>query len=147
MNNWQKDIKEKFNKITKEAVNADQSVRQDRSNLSGSSNSSRIGKTAPSNDFDTGSGSSSVLRGRVSEKAGQLTKVERRTNLMITREAALDDLEQLEKEATDASSKIMVKVAKIIVKVLATIRSNQLLTDEDKARIKTARAEKKPEVK
>lgn len=58
---------------------------------------------------------------------------------MITKEAALDDLEKLEAEATDNDGKLIVKVAKVIVKVLATIRSNQLLTEEDKKRIKEAR--------
>lgn len=63
---------------------------------------------------------------------------------MITREAALDDLEKLEKEVSGEESKVIVKVAKILVKMLATIRSNQLLTDEDKVRIKKARETRKP---
>ena len=63
--------------------------------------------------------------------------------IMITREAALDDLEKLEKEVSSEDSKVIVKVAKIIVKILATIRSNQLLTDDDKVRIKAAREARK----
>lgn len=66
---------------------------------------------------------------------------------MITREAALEDLEKMEKEATDEVSKTFVRVAKILVKVLATIRSNQLLTDTDKARIRETRAKKDAEQK
>jgi len=63
--------------------------------------------------------------------------------IMITREAALDDLQKLEKEATDASSKVIVKVAMIVIKLLATIRSNQLLTDADKIAIQKAREARK----
>jgi len=63
--------------------------------------------------------------------------------IMITREAALDDLQKLEKEATDASSKVIVKVAMIVIKMLATIRSNQLLTDADKIAIQKAREARK----
>jgi len=67
--------------------------------------------------------------------------------LMITREAALDDLEKLEQETSDPVAKVVVRVAKVIVKMLATIRSNQLLTDAEKIAIQKARAERKPEVK
>jgi len=63
--------------------------------------------------------------------------------LMITREAALDDLQKLEKEATDKVSKVIIEVARVIIKMLATIRSNQLLTDADKVAIKKAREARK----
>jgi len=62
---------------------------------------------------------------------------------MITREAALDDLQKLEKEATDKVSKVIIEVARVIIKMLATIRSNQLLTDADKVAIKKAREARK----
>ena len=64
---------------------------------------------------------------------------------MITKEAAMEDLDKIEAEAKDDVSKMFVKVAKVIVKMMATIRSNQLLTDEDKIKIKEAK--QKREVK
>jgi hypothetical protein len=148
MNDWQQDLEDKFKNITKEAANGDaanRAVYPIRRDSGRSDNGNSVRSTAPSSSNSIGSGSSDVLRRTVSQQV--TTKVERRTNLMITREAALDDLEKLEKEATDEASRMLVKVAKVLVKVLATIRSNQLLTDEDKTRIKAARAEKKPEVK
>ena len=53
---------------------------------------------------------------------------------MITVEGALKDLEVIEKEATD--SKAVVKAIKVLVKFLSTMRSNQLLTEQDKLVIK-----------
>ena len=66
---------------------------------------------------------------------------------MITVEGALKDLEVIEIEATDAGAKSVVKALKVVVKFLSTMRSNQLLTEEDKVRIKKAKEERKPEQK
>ena len=66
---------------------------------------------------------------------------------MITVEGALKDLEVIETEATDAGAKSVVKALKVVVKFLSTMRSNQLLTEEDKVRIKKAKEERKPEQK
>jgi hypothetical protein len=67
---------------------------------------------------------------------------------MITREAALDDLEKLEKEAKDDSGRLIVKVAKVLVKILSTIRSNQLLTEDEKMKIQSDRVKRQqPEKK
>ena len=60
---------------------------------------------------------------------------EREEKSMITIEGALKDLEAIEKETTDTGSKAIVKALKVVVKMLSTIRSNQLLTDADKQRI------------
>ena len=56
---------------------------------------------------------------------------------MITVDAALDDLKKIDVNAP--VGKVVVEVARILVKMLSTIRSNQLLTDEDRQAIKSAR--------
>lgn len=56
---------------------------------------------------------------------------------MITKEAALDDLEKLDVNAP--MGKVIIEVGKILIKLLATIRSNQLLTEEEKVKIREAR--------
>lgn len=67
---------------------------------------------------------------------------------MITVDGALKDLEAIEKEAGDAGSKAVVRALKVLVKFLSTIRSNQLLTDEEKMIIRKAKeARKEKEVK
>ena len=58
---------------------------------------------------------------------------------MITVEAALKDLEAIEQEAVDSGSKTVVKAIKVLVKFLSTMRSNQLLTDEEKVNIRKAK--------
>jgi hypothetical protein len=61
---------------------------------------------------------------------------------MITVEGALKDLEAIEKEAGDAGSRAVVKALKVVVKFLSTMRTNQLLTDEEKVVIAKARKER-----
>jgi hypothetical protein len=43
----------------------------------------------------------------------------------------LKDLEELEKDAT-VEGKVLIKVSKVLIKFLSTIRSNQLLCESDK---------------
>lgn len=57
---------------------------------------------------------------------------------MITVEGALKDLEAIEKE-TDSSSKAIIKAIKVLVKFMSTMRSNQLLTEEEKVTIRKAK--------
>ena len=65
---------------------------------------------------------------------------------MITVEGALKDLEAIEiSDVTDGIK--MVRAIKVLIKMLSTIRSNQLLCETDKIRIQKAKAERKPEVK
>jgi hypothetical protein len=59
---------------------------------------------------------------------------------MITDKGAEQDLTAIEKEAPDAGSKAVIKAIKVLVKFLSTMRSNQLLTEEDKKVLKAARA-------
>ena len=69
---------------------------------------------------------------------------------MITVEAALSDLEAIGKGEGKYSGKSdvekIVEVAKVLVKFLSTMRSNQLLTDADKARIREARAKRETKI-
>jgi len=65
---------------------------------------------------------------------------------MITVDGALKDLEAIEKETSDSGARAIVKALKVVVKMLSTMRSNQLLSEDDKRRIaaeKAKRAEKK----
>lgn len=57
---------------------------------------------------------------------------------MITKDAALDDLEKIDVDKA-SMGKIIVEVAKILIKILATIRSNQLLTEAEKIKIREER--------
>jgi len=61
---------------------------------------------------------------------------------MITVEAAVSDLEQIEKDVSLTDTQKLIKAIKVLVKFLSTMRSNQLLTEEDKKVIKS-RKEKK----
>jgi hypothetical protein len=64
---------------------------------------------------------------------------------MITAEGADKDLEKYESETKDEGAKAIIKALRVVVKFLSTMRSNQLLTEADKARI--AEDKKKREVK
>jgi len=66
---------------------------------------------------------------------------------LITVEGALTDLEVIEKDLTITSDVKIIRALKVVVKFLSTMRSNQLLTEQDKVGIKKAKAERKPEVK
>jgi len=57
---------------------------------------------------------------------------------MITKEAAIEDLEKIDVDKVSVG-KIIIEVGRILIKVLATIRSNQLLTEEEKVKIREAR--------
>ncbi len=66
---------------------------------------------------------------------------------MITVEAALSDLEAIDKGTGKYAGKTdvqkVIEVAKVFVKFLSTIRSNQLLTEPEKVAIKKAKTERK----
>ena len=67
---------------------------------------------------------------------------------MITKEAAIDDLEKIDVNAP--LGEVIIEVGRILIKILATIRSNQLLTEEEKVKIREARKArdvKKSEIK
>jgi len=140
---WQEELDKKFKQLNiKEETNETKSLFKNRSDSSRSNNSVSSGKDTSDTNNSIGSGSSSLFRGRVSEKTRQVNNVKKEDKLMITKEAALDDLEKKEAEVKDEVSKVIIYVAKVIVKMLSTIRSNQLLTDEEKVRIKEARAKR-----
>jgi hypothetical protein len=58
---------------------------------------------------------------------------------MITVEGALKDLETIEIATDDSGAKAVVKALKVLVKFLSTMRSNQLLTEQEKGNIRQAR--------
>jgi hypothetical protein len=51
----------------------------------------------------------------------------------------LVDLQKVETDAKGDVAKLLVGIAQVFVKLLITIRSNQLLTDEEKIAIRQAR--------
>jgi hypothetical protein len=67
----------------------------------------------------------------------EINNIKKGGNVMITKEAAVSDLEKI--DVNGPVGKVIVEVGKVIIKVLATIRSNQLLTDEEKVKIREAR--------
>jgi len=66
---------------------------------------------------------------------------------MITVEAALSDLEAIDlgkgKYAGKTDVQKIIEVSKVMIKFLSTIRSNQLLTEEEKGLITKARKARK----
>jgi len=67
---------------------------------------------------------------------------------MITIEGALTDIDALIKEAEangDKVSALILKGEKVLLKLLSTMRSNQLLTEADKKAIADARKKRKAE--
>ena len=119
---WQEDLQNKFNMIKKEEDDVHTQINSGHDNR------------------DSGGRISSL---RVSRRNGQTTEInngkEKEAKGMITVEGALKDLEAIEKETTDIGAKAIVKGLKVVVKFLSTIRSNQLLTDEEKIAIRKAR--------
>ena len=71
--------------------------------------------------------------------------IEREVNQVITVEAALGDLDKIAKNVElDSTSKI-IEAVKVLVKMLSTVRSNQLLCEEDKVKIREAKAKRNQE--
>jgi hypothetical protein len=66
---------------------------------------------------------------------------------VITVEGAISDLEIIEKDTTITPDVKVIRALKVVVKFLSTMRSNQLLTNEDKVRIKKAKEDREPKVK
>jgi hypothetical protein len=62
---------------------------------------------------------------------------------MITIEAVNSDLDKIVTENQTVSVKFIVAVVKVVMKFLSTMRSNQLLTEEDKKELKARKNEKK----
>lgn len=127
MSNWQEQLK-----IKEKELNLEGGESKDGGSISNRSDS----------------GSSNSIRSSISSENGKnINKDFKKGGVtMITVEGALKDLEAIEKEATDAGVKSVVKALKVLVKFLSTMRSNQLLTEQDKVRIREtrkAREEKK----
>jgi len=136
MNDWHKDLENKFNMIKKEEAHEDKSDNKNCGNNNRSSNSNCNSKNASDTSNNSSNRSSNIFRRGISEKAGQINKVkDKGGNKMISVEDALKDMEVIEKEATDVGSKAVVKALKVMIKFLSTMRSNQLLTEPEKIEI------------
>jgi hypothetical protein len=135
----QLDRKEKELNLKKEEINETKSVPKNRSNSGRSNNSNSISQTTSSPDNSTGNRSGDLFRGRIFSKTRPINNSKKGGSSMITVDGALKDLEAIETEATDAGSRAIIKALKVLVKFLSTMRSNQLLTDEEKVAIKKAK--------
>ena len=62
---------------------------------------------------------------------------------MITVEAVLSDIEKIEKDENMSEQKKLFAVVKLVMKFLSTMRSNQLLTEEEKKVISEEKAKRK----
>ena len=62
---------------------------------------------------------------------------------MITIDAVNSDLDKIAVENESISVKFVVAIVKVVMKFLSTMRSNQLLTEEDKKELKAKKNELK----
>jgi len=131
--NWKKELEKKakeFNLKPEKEVN-NVSVRG--SNGGNSNVSDRSRRVSP---LQIPKKKKDSIKNKFSQKGGEL---------MITRDAALGDLKKIKESVKDNPvARVVIEVAEVIVKILSTMRSNQLLTDEDKKEIKKRKAERKP---
>lgn len=97
-----------------------------------------------SSDRNTSNGGSD-FRNKISSKREQ--NIIKGGVRVITVEGALSDIDKLIEEAQTVGDKVAVyllKAQKIVIKFLSTMRSNQLLTEDDKKRIATEKAKRVP---
>jgi hypothetical protein len=121
MSDWKKDLENKEKELN---IKKEENYVRTRIDIGGNSRNS--------------SGRISSIR--VPERNKEINKVTGKGGKgMITVEGALKDLEAIEKEATDTGAKAVVKALKVVIKFLSTMRSNQLLTEEEKVGIHKAR--------
>lgn len=61
---------------------------------------------------------------------------------MVSKEHSLQDLDKVAETSQGDLGKLLIGIAKVIVTMLVSIRSNQMLTDADKVRIRAEREKK-----
>jgi len=150
MSDWKEQLnnKEKELKLGKEEVDEVKSRSQNRSSSSRGINSISDNKNTTPDSNSIGSRSRDLLRRRIPERTGQINKdIKKGGKGMITLEAVLSDIEKIEKDDNMSEQKKLFAVVKVIMKFLSTMRSNQLLTEEDKKRIATDKAKRAVENK
>jgi hypothetical protein len=62
---------------------------------------------------------------------------------MITIEAVNTDIDKIESDTTLTDIQKLIRVIKVVMKFISTMRSNQLLTEEDKKSLKLRKKEEK----
>mgnify|MGYP001252625739 CR=1 FL=1 len=62
---------------------------------------------------------------------------------MITIEAVNSDIDKIEADSSLSDAQKLVRVIKVVMKFVSTMRSNQLLTEEDKKDLKKRKNEDK----
>ena len=138
-------LEEQLKKEEANGKRTDSTVVTNRGNSTGSGGSSSICKATPDCSGVVGSGSNGVLCGKVSKET--LNKDNgKEKKIMITAKAAAEDLDAIEVSGVTDGVKV-VRAIKVLIKFLSTMRSNQLLTDNEKVAIQKANANRKPEEK
>ncbi len=62
---------------------------------------------------------------------------------MITIEAVISDIEKIEINEAISDTRKLIQIIKIVMKFISTMRSNQLLTEEDKKELNVRKNEAK----
>jgi hypothetical protein len=123
----------------------DSAIVTNRGNSPRSSGDDSVCKATSVGSGNVGPRSSSVLRGKVPQETLS-NDIGKEKKIMITAEAAASDLKAIEESGVTDGVKVVRAIA-VLVKFLSTMRSNQLLTDNDKLSIQKAKVNRKPEVK
>ena len=88
---------------------------------------------------NSNSGVSDLHRISLSKKRRKdINNINKGDKVMITKEGAFADLEKI--DVNGVTGKVLVQIAKVLITILITMRSNQLLTEADKLRIKEEKA-------
>jgi len=90
------------------------------------------------NNSNSGSRGSDLPGVSLSKERRKDINIINKGEIMITKDAALDDLGKINVDAP--VGKVIIEVARILIKILATMRTNQLLTDADRIKIKEEKA-------
>jgi hypothetical protein len=130
MKDWKKDLENKV---------------KDFNLTEGGESNVRIGSDSRISSRISNRRSGGSFRVPVNKEINNTIKVNMKGGLiMITIEGALKDLEAIEATTTDVGAKAIIQALQVMLKFLSTMRSNQLLTDEDRVRIKKEKADRKP---
>ena len=142
---------DKLNQIEKqikEEANAKgQSNSQSSRNHSSSNNDGAVRKSTPDTHNSTGSVGSSLVRGRLFQKAGEVTKDERRNKVMIPSKGLFDDYNAIDKENISAAEKVWKYIPKLLKVILNTRTNTVKLMDKMGIPRETDDKVKAPEIK
>jgi hypothetical protein len=123
MNNYLDKLNQIEKQIKEEAHAENESISESSRNSSRSSNSNSVRTDASSTSNSSGSWSSNLLRGRISEKRRILIRDERREKLMVPSKGLFDDYNAIDKEDISVAEKVWKYIPKLL-KVILNTRTN-----------------------